>query len=119
MTRAHNFTRKQIAQLAARAAGKCELCGLPFKVKGEADHIKEVALGGLSTIENAQFICVPCHKEKSAKGIAAIRKADRQRDRQSGALKSARPLGQRKERPGIGTVDKWVGFVRPGWRTEE
>lgn len=100
MPRLHNFTRKQRAEIALRAGGCCERCGARLKIgEGDADHILPVELGGESTVENGQWICRPCHKSKTADDIRQIRKADRQRDRHTGALKSARPLPGGKDSP--------------------
>lgn len=119
MPRPHNFSRKQRAQIILRAAGKCEACGAVLKAGAvEVDHILPVALGGESALENGRALCGPCHAPKTASDVAMIRKADRQRDRGNGALKSARPLGAKKARAGADVVDKWVGFARNGWRQE-
>lgn len=91
MTRAHHFTRKQRAELALRAKGCCELCGARLKVgEGEADHILPVELGGESTLANGQLLCKPCHNGKTATDVQRMRKAERQRDRHTGAI---RPKG--------------------------
>lgn len=80
--------------------------------EGDADHILAVELGGESTLENGRWTCRPCHKVKTADDIRRIRKADRQRDRHTGAMpKSRKPMpgsrasGIRKRMDG--TVEKW------------
>jgi len=92
--RAHNFTRKQCREIAERANGRCECCDAVLKLgEGDADHIIAVELGGESVIENGQWLCRPCHKEKTAKDIRVIRKVQRIRDRRSGAMRAShRPL---------------------------
>lgn len=91
MPRAHNFTRKQRAEIALRANGCCEVCGVRLKVgEGEADHILPVELGGESVIENGRWVCAPCHKGKTADDVRRIRKADRQRDKHTGAFPKSR-----------------------------
>jgi 5-methylcytosine-specific restriction protein A len=120
MPRAHNFTRKQRAQLALRANGCCELCGMKLKAgEGQADHILAVELGGESTIENGRWICHPCHKPKTADDIRRIRKADRQRDRHTGAMpKSKTPIRSRgfpkapPQRRASTPLNKWFGYRR-------
>lgn len=57
MTRAHNFDRKQRAQICLRANGRCEKCHAKLKAgEGEADHILPVELGGESEIGNGQWL---------------------------------------------------------------
>lgn len=88
------FSRKVRAQAHLRANGCCEACGARLKVgEGEYDHILACELGGEATLENCRLICTPCHKAKTAADVRRIRKADRQRDKASGAFKTtSRPL---------------------------
>lgn len=87
------FPRKVKAAAIARAAGKCEKCTAVLKPReGEVDHILEDALGGEPVLANAQVLCSVCHKEKTAERIVKIRKADRQRDKASGAVRPAGKL---------------------------
>lgn len=96
MPRPHNFTRKQKAQIAARANGCCEKCGAKLKPgEGDADHIIPVELGGESEISNGQLLCRVCHRGKSALDIKAIRKSDRARDKASGAIKPKQTIQSR------------------------
>lgn len=92
--RAHNFSRKLRAEIALRAKGCCEKCGARLKVgEGEADHVLPVEFGGESIVENGQWLCRQCHAGKTATDVRAIRRSDRQRDKNSGAwLKSSRPM---------------------------
>lgn len=83
-----DFPRKVKAAAIARAAGHCEKCRAVLKPgEGEVDHILPDILGGEPTLTNAQVLCRVCHAEKTATDIRRTRKADRQRDRHSGALK--------------------------------
>jgi len=87
------FPRKVKAAAIARASGHCERCKAVLKAGGaEVDHILEDALGGEPVLANAQVLCGPCHKEKTAERIVKIRKADRQRDKASGAIRPAGKL---------------------------
>jgi len=58
----------------ARAKGHCELCGAAARL--DVDHIVPISEGGSGDITNAQAICRPCHKRKTAdewrrrKGVA-------------------------------------------------
>ncbi|MGY2995492.1 HNH endonuclease [Mesorhizobium sp. URHB0026] len=82
------FPRKVKAAAIARAAGHCERCKAVLKAGGaEVDHILEDALGGEPVLANAQVLCRPCHSEKTAERIVKIRKADRARDKFSGAIR--------------------------------
>lgn len=84
------FSRKTKAAIILRADGKCEACSATLKAgEGDVDHVLPDALGGLPTVANGRWICKPCHKEKSADDIRRIRKADRQRDKATGAIKPA------------------------------
>lgn len=97
------FSRKTKAAIILRAAGKCEACSAVLKTgEGEVDHILPCQLGGEPTIANGRLICRPCHVEKTANDIRAIRKSDRQRDKATGAIK---PAGDIKSR-GFAQSDK-------------
>ena len=53
------------------------MCGTtdgPF----EADHVVPLAAGGSNRMDNAQLLCVPCHKRKTAKDARVIAKIRRQ-----------------------------------------
>lgn len=90
------FSRKVRRQIIERAQGKCEKCGAALKPgEGDADHILPAELGGQATLANGMWLCKPCHKAKTADDVRRIRKADRQRDKHTGAWKpSARKLGR-------------------------
>lgn len=104
------FPRKIKAAAIARAAGHCERCKAVLKAGGaEVDHILEDALGGEPVLVNAQVLCAPCHKEKTADRIAKIRKADRARDKASGAI---RPKQAIKSAP-FAKLDKPAREAKP------
>ncbi|MGP8133004.1 MAG: HNH endonuclease family protein [Halobacteriota archaeon] len=51
-----------------RDQGICQVCQkLTSFDKGTVDHVKPHAKGGLTAIENAQWICLPCNQKKLAK----------------------------------------------------
>lgn len=84
------FTRKTKAAAFLRCNGLCEGKGCGARLKaGEAeyDHVLPAELGGDASLGNCQVLCRPCHKGKTAADVGRIRKADRQRDRASGALR--------------------------------
>ncbi|MFC4319522.1 HNH endonuclease [Rhizobium alvei] len=88
------FSRKIRALSFAKCKGYCEACRAKLKpCEAEYDHITPLALGGDSSLDNCQVICKVCHKSKSADDVRRIRKADRQRDKNSGAI---RPKGEIK-----------------------
>ena len=93
------FSRKVKAAAIARAAGHCEnvKCRAVLKPReGEVDHILPDILGGEPILANAQVLCAVCHVEKTGNDIRRTRKADRQRDKASGAI---RPAGKLTGRP--------------------
>lgn len=82
-----DFPRKVKAQAILRANGCCEACSAKLKVgEAEVDHVLPDALGGEPVLSNARVLCRVCHRAKSADDISRIRKADRQRDRHTGAI---------------------------------
>lgn len=90
------FPRKVRAAAFLRCNGLCEGRGCGARLKtGEAeyDHILPNELGGEPTLDNCAVLCRVCHKAKTGDDIRRIRKADRMRDRDTGAMpKSARPM---------------------------
>ncbi|TPJ70494.1 MULTISPECIES: HNH endonuclease signature motif containing protein [unclassified Mesorhizobium] len=82
------FSRKVKAAAISRAAGKCEKCTAALKPReAEVDHILPDILGGEPVLANAQVLCRVCHDAKTADDIRRTRKADRQRDKASGAIR--------------------------------
>jgi len=84
------FPRKVRRQAIERAGGNCEnkSCGAVLKTgEAEVDHILPCELGGEPILTNAQVLCKTCHKAKTAKDVRRVRKSDRQRDKDSGAIR--------------------------------
>lgn len=119
MTTRSEFSRKIRAAAFMRSKGCCEVCTarlMPGKFR--YDHILPDALGGEPTLENCKVQCLTCDKPKTADDIRRIRKADRQRDKHTGA--SAKPSRLRSRgfdkapsqsnasRP----INKWFGIRR-------
>lgn len=114
MSDRREFSRKQRAHIICRATDAdgiicCEGCGLRLGKKPyEIDHTVAEALvmdkTKPLTIDDGKLLGKECcHRGgKTADDIRQIRKADRQRDRNTGAMK-------RKSRPMLGTVDS-------GWK---
>lgn len=91
------FSRKVRQAAITRAAGKCEKCTAALKPgEAEVDHILPDILGGEPVLANAQVLCRVCHAAKSADDLRRTRKADRARDKASGAI---RPAGKIRSAP--------------------
>jgi len=104
------FPRKVRLAIIQRANGRCEACEAVLKVgEGEVDHILPDALGGKPEQANGRLICRVCHKAKTAHDINRIRKADRQRDRQNGALKKKPWHGNLRKKMNGEVVDRRTG----------
>lgn len=94
------FARKIKAAAIKRAAGKCEKCQAALKPReAEVDHILPDVLGGEPVLANARVLCSQCHKEKTADDIRRTRKADRQADKASGAIKPKGGIASRPKAP--------------------
>lgn len=97
------FSRKVRKQAIERANGKCEskACGAVLKPReAEVDHILPCELGGEPILANAQVLCKTCHKAKTAQDVRRVRKSDRQRDKDSGAIRPKQSI-------------RSAGFARP------
>ena len=82
------FSRKTRRAIFERAAGKCEACGAALKPgEGEVDHILPASLGGDASVANGRLICRVCHVAKTSADVKGIRKADRQRDKNTPAIR--------------------------------
>lgn len=84
------FSRKIRRQAIQRANGCCESksCGAALKPgEAEVDHILPCELGGEPTLANAQVLCRACHKAKTGDDVRRIRKSDRARDKNTGAIR--------------------------------
>lgn len=64
--------------LLHRQRSRCNACAKSIQLKPfascDADHIIAVSRGGKTTLENMQLLCVPCHREKSAREAAPCAK---------------------------------------------
>lgn len=81
-----------------RSAGMCEASDCT-NVGRDFDHIKPVAIGGKSDLQNCQFLCRKCN---AAKGILEAReaaKADRAGGRSGQQARRARAKAEGKHRP--------------------
>lgn len=104
------FNRKTRTEAIKRADGKCQKCSAVLKSgEAEVDHILEDQFGGEPTLANAQVLCKPCHKVKTAERVRMMRKADRQGDKASGAV---RPKGAFSKAPKPPKPEKFDLTVR-------
>jgi 5-methylcytosine-specific restriction protein A len=76
----------RVAQSAER---RCQKCGLETvgKLRGQADHIIPLILGGAHRETNLQWLCEPCHKVKSKLDVKLKAKVARVRKRHIGIKK--------------------------------
>ena len=58
-------SRKKLRQVIERDEGRCRMCGLRVGESGEIDHIRPIADGGTSDLENLQLLCSSCHSRKT------------------------------------------------------
>ena len=104
MAKRLEFPRKIRAAVIARANGKCEKCAAVVKPGAfQIDHILAAEYGGEPTAANAQLLCLPCHAEKTAKDVRGMRKAERARDKASGAIE---PKSRRGKAPKVKPTGK-------------
>lgn len=95
-----DFPRKVKAEAIKRAGGKCQQCSAALKPgEGEVDHILPDILGGEPILSNAQVLCRVCHAEKTAIDISRTRKADRQRDKATRAVRPSSKLSAGPKAP--------------------
>jgi 5-methylcytosine-specific restriction protein A len=104
------FPRKVKAAAFTRCNGFCESCGIKLH-PGRFDyhHIVEAHDLGPPTLENCAVICEPCHAPLTAHYTRELRKAERIRDKRTGAMsKPSTPLpGSRRS--------KWKHTFMHGW----
>lgn len=76
-----NFSPSTRKAAYERDGGKCCRCGVAVTLAdSNCDHVIPDALGGSNTLENAETLCLPCHRTvKTPADVKRIRKADRQR----------------------------------------
>lgn len=77
---------------------RCHICGEVIRLREpwDLDHVIEWTLTRDESDENVRPAHRACHQDKSGERIGAIRKADRQRQKNEGSWpKSRRPLRSR------------------------
>ena len=61
------FTSVHKRIVAARSKWHCESCGSMLEATYEIDHIIPLHAGGADDLDNAQALCVRCHRNKTLK----------------------------------------------------
>jgi len=93
MTR-RRFSARNLAARLIAYDGQCAECRC--KVGGAAglewDHVIPLELGGEDEISNLQPLCRGCHRAKTASDVRAIRKAERQRQREAGIRRQPKAI---------------------------
>src|SRR5574338_20728 len=54
-------------EVIRQSGGICRKCGR--RAPGQVDHIVNVARGGKNEMSNYQYLCIPCHDEKTRREI--------------------------------------------------
>ena len=103
------FSRKTKAFIIERAQGRCEGCQAALKIgEGDCDHILPADLGGDNKPANGQWLCKVCHKAKTKVDTRGIRKANRKRDKATGAIQ---PKGKIPARPKPGKKQPLIAKI--------
>lgn len=92
------FTRKQRAEIFARAGGHCDLCLAKVTGPWTAGHITAHALGGPTTVENGQCECEGCSPGTHREDTSRVAKAKRQAGETGQQARRARKGPQLKSR---------------------
>jgi 5-methylcytosine-specific restriction endonuclease McrA len=79
-------------RVAEKAERCCQKCGLETvgKLRGQADHIIPLVLGGGHRESNLQWLCEPCHRAKTKLDVKLKAKVSRVRKRHLGIRKPSR-----------------------------
>jgi hypothetical protein len=101
----------------------CEAPGCT-NVGRDFDHIKPVAFGGASTLENCQLLCRDCNAEKGIQEGRDAAKADRKGGRSGQHARRTRAKAEGRYRPipspkVSGLSKHSAGYRKPEWRKEE
>lgn len=105
-------------RLAQKAELCCQKCGLATvgKLRGQADHIVPLILGGAHRETNLQWLCEPCHRAKTKLDVKLKAKVARVRQRHVG-IKTPRIKIQSRgfqkmppQRKASSPINKWRGL---------
>ena len=77
-----------------RCGAKCSECGIAVdgRIRGDVDHVRAIILGGENRESNLQLLCLPCHRSKTKRDVAAKAVAYRKRMKHLGFDKPKRPF---------------------------
>jgi 5-methylcytosine-specific restriction protein A len=79
-------------RIYTRCDDKCRECGIPIgpRMRGDIDHVVAICNGGENRESNLQLLCLPHHKEKTKRDVAAKAVAYRVRVKHRGLIKRPR-----------------------------
>jgi hypothetical protein len=83
------FSKTIKAEVLKRSAGMCEMEGCN-QVGRDFDHVRPVAIGGASTLDNCQLLCRDCNAAKGIQEARDAAKADRAGGRSGQQARRAR-----------------------------
>jgi 5-methylcytosine-specific restriction endonuclease McrA len=92
------FPKSVKAVVLKRSGGMCEAEGCTRTGK-DFDHIKPVAFGGTSTLENCQLLCRDCNAEKGIQEGRDAAKADRKGGRSGQHARRTRAKAEGRYKP--------------------
>lgn len=85
------FSRKTKRDALIRCGEECEECHIGLKGRRkEFHHIVEANDGGDATLENCRVLCRACHAPLTKAYTQELRKAERIRDKNTGAFQKSR-----------------------------
>ena len=93
-----SFPKAVKAAVLNRSAGMCEAPDCT-NVGRDFDHIKPVAIGGKSDLQNCQFLCRKCNAEKGIQEGRDATKADKKGGRIGQYAKRQRAKAEGRHRP--------------------
>lgn len=83
------FSKAIKAEVLKRSAGMCEMEGCN-QVGRDFDHVRPVAIGGASTLDNCQLLCRDCNAAKGIQEARDAAKSDRAGGRSGQQARRAR-----------------------------
>ncbi|MDE2106949.1 MAG: HNH endonuclease [Patescibacteria group bacterium] len=81
------FTVAEHRIIRERQGDVCAICGQRERAY-QFDHVLPIELGGAHSVDNAQMLCLICHRHKTAVDVRRIRKAARLRKKADPATRT-------------------------------